>query len=418
VKAADLDSRNRFDAPHRREAGVAATGKCARTIPPFSFGPSTLSFLAMIRTIAIALLAASTIPTLGQTAPAPTAAPASTQRAKYDIVVPPGFQKVTIGAHSVIAEPSDLPWIQEALNQYKPTTRPTTMPATLITSLKEARPELEKALAADIGISDPKLTAELFDSVLLPNLQRLADLKPPLFYLVTTKEKLKALLKNGWSDPRLHYNKLSDDVQFVPTLELSTDREMDEYLVPAMYPPESSAEERKQMLDRVVNGTEAGLAGAISTKGQAFVHTATMNFIGRNVFAPLHPQPSQEWLSMGVSSALAAKYIAIVEHIDFKQLMTRMMQENPRNPISSRTIDLAHPTDPKDLRPQAMPFYIDAMGKKAMGVTMKIIEQGGPDGIKKIIDAMKKEMPKDGDGLVKLIKDASGVDVSEEVKAK
>ena len=64
-----------------------------------------------------------------------------------------------------------------------------------------------------------------------------------------------------------------------------------------------------------------------------------------------------------------------------------------------------------------MPYYVDAMGKKAMTVTLKILEQGGPDAIKKIVDAIKKQKPKDGDELVKLIKDASGVDVTEDVKA-
>ena len=136
-----------------------------------------------------------------------------------------------------------------------------------------------------------------------------------------------------------------------------------------------------------------------------------MNFIGRNIFLPLKVTPDQEWLSMGVSSTLAGKYAASVNHMDFKQLMQRMTADRPQNPISPRTIDLAHPVHPNDLRPQAVPMYIDAMVRKSMSVVMKILDAGGPDAIKKIIEAMKKAPPKDGDALVQLIKDASGVDV-------
>jgi hypothetical protein len=370
----------------------------------------------MIRLSVVTLLVTITFSAGADTSP--TSAPATTQRARYEIITPPGFQRLTIGDHSVIAEPADLPWIQEALKGFEPTSRPTTMPSTLVASRKETRPQIEQAMAADLGITDPKATGELFDQILIPNLQRLGNLKPPLFFLVTTREKLKNLLMNGWTDPRLHYNKLTGDVQFVPRLELSMDREMDEYLVPSIYPATALPDQRKQMLSQIVDRTEQGLAGTISGRAQGFVHTATMDFIGRTIFAPLKLRPDQEWFSMGVSSTLAAKYLAMVEKIDFKQLIARMTRENPTNPISPRTIDLAHPVDPKDLRREAMPLYVDAMGKKAMVVAGKIIEQGGPDAIKKILAAMRKQMPKDGDELVKLIKDASGVDVSEDVKAK
>jgi hypothetical protein len=372
----------------------------------------------MIRSIAIALVACSTILTFAQTQPAPASAPATTQRARYEIITPPGFQKVKIGEHTVIAEPIDLPWIQETLANYKPTTRPTTMPATLLATLKQVRPQIEKGLADDVGITDPKLIAELFDQVLYPNLQKMADLQAPLFYLVTSKDKLKEVLKNGWSDPRLHYNKVTDEVQFASQLELNIDRELDDYVVPAIFPPTALPDQKRQMLDHIVDRTEAGLAGAISVRGQAFMHTAIMNFIGKNVFAPLKPDNSQEWLSMGVSSTLAAKYTALANQMEFKALVQRMTADRPQNPISPRTIDLAHPTKPEDLRREAIPFYIDALGRKAMVVTMKIYEQGGPNAIKKIVEAWKKESPKDGDALVAMIKNATGVDVSEDVKAK
>ena len=41
-------------------------------------------------------------------------APAATQRARYEVNVPPGFQKLTIGDHSVLVEPADITWVQEA----------------------------------------------------------------------------------------------------------------------------------------------------------------------------------------------------------------------------------------------------------------------------------------------------------------
>ncbi|HTL30142.1 MAG TPA: hypothetical protein VL282_13010 [Tepidisphaeraceae bacterium] len=372
-----------------------------------------IRFLAAVASLSILSTAIVAQPATGA-----ASAPATTQRARFEIIIPPGFQKVTIGGHTVLAEPTDLPWITEALTNFKPTTRPTTMPADLMASLKEVRPQIEKQLADDLGINDPKLTTELFEQILYPNLTRLGEMKPPLFYLVTTRDRLKQLLRDGWRDPRLHYNKVSDEVQFTSTLELNVDGPMDDYIVPAVYAPDTKPEQRREQLGVVVNKTEQGLTGAISVKGQAFVHTAIMNFIGRNVFAELKPAPSQEWLSMGASSTLAAKYTALANHMDFKLLMARMTADNPKNPISSRTIDLAHPTNPTDLRREALPFYVDALGKKSMVVVMKILDQGGADAIKKIVAAFKEKKPRAGDELVKLIKDATGVDVSEDVKAK
>lgn len=366
--------------------------------------------------VAGVLLVTSTV--VAQTAPAPASAPAATQRARYEVNVPPGFQKLTAADHSVLVEPADIPWVQEALADFKPTTRPTTMPIDLVTSLKAARPQIEREMAADLGITDKQQTTELFDDILVHNLTRLGELKVPLFFLVTTRDKLKQLLIDGWRDPRLHYNKTSDDVQFVPTLELSLDRPLDDYVVPAMYGAQATPEQRKRELVSIIDRTEAGLAGAESSKAQAFVHTAIMNFIGRNIFLSLKVTPDQEWLSMGVSSTLAAKYVSTINHMDFKQLMQRMTADRPQNPISPRTINLAHPVDPKDLRPQAVPLYIDAMGRKAMTVVMKILDSGGPEAVKKIVEGMKKQPPKDGDALVQLIKEASGVDVSDDVKAK
>ena len=100
---------------------------------------------------------------------------------------------------------------------------------------KTVRPQIEEAMAADLGITDKQQTSDLFENILIPNLTRLGELKVPLFFLVTTRDKLKQLLIDGWRDPRLHYNKVNDDVQFAPTLELTLDRPLDDYIVPAMY---------------------------------------------------------------------------------------------------------------------------------------------------------------------------------------
>jgi hypothetical protein len=61
------------------------------------------------------------------------------------------------------------------------------------------------------------------------------------------------LLKRGWTDPHFHYNRVSDDVNFSPDLRLTDDREMDDMIMPVLYTPASTPEERRKTLAQVMH---------------------------------------------------------------------------------------------------------------------------------------------------------------------
>src|SRR5947209_7832742 len=113
----------------------------------------------MIRQQAIFLTALLLLGEIGiaqTTAPtsAPATGPATTRRARWELVLPPGFVKLSVGDHLAICDAADEPWVKEALSSTTAATRPTTMPADLITRLNSHRPALLKQMTSDFGLSD------------------------------------------------------------------------------------------------------------------------------------------------------------------------------------------------------------------------------------------------------------------------
>src|SRR5437868_11788742 len=53
---------------------------------------------------------------------APTAAPVKTDAPaeRKPVVIPPGYEKVTIAGHTALCEPNDVTWVKQALADVKP----------------------------------------------------------------------------------------------------------------------------------------------------------------------------------------------------------------------------------------------------------------------------------------------------------
>src|SRR2546423_1766530 len=75
-------------------------------------------------------------------ASAPASAPATTQRARYELTLPPGMVKVVVGERQAICDAVDEPWVKQVLTEVGPATRPTTLASDLLTSLSAKRAEL------------------------------------------------------------------------------------------------------------------------------------------------------------------------------------------------------------------------------------------------------------------------------------
>ena len=80
---------------------------------------------------------------------------------------------------------------------------PSTMPSDVVDRLNERRDILKARIAGDLSLKDTGLIDQLIDKTMIPQAE-LNELQPPIFYLVTTRDRIKQLLKAGWSDPRFH----------------------------------------------------------------------------------------------------------------------------------------------------------------------------------------------------------------------
>ena len=203
-------------------------------------------------TIALSLVLAGGAP--GQTTqPAPSTAPAE----RKTLALPPGFRLVVEGDRRVLCQEGDEAWVRQALADKSPTTRPTTMPSDLAERLGASRPALVDRLTADLALTDRTAAAKFVDEQLIPLLAGAARYRPPVFYLVTTRDTLREIVKNGWSDPtnRYHYNRAADQVAIPTQLQLSMEGESDDQVLAVLHTPEQDLTARRELLTRLKQGT-------------------------------------------------------------------------------------------------------------------------------------------------------------------
>jgi hypothetical protein len=352
-------------------------------------------------------------------AQAPATAPASAP-VRYVLLMPPGFKAVVVGSHTAVVEPADEPWVRKSLETLKPTTLPSTMPSTLLDRLAANRNTLRDQLVKDLALPDPKVADKFLDETIKKQLSRYDEIAPPLYYMVTSGPRLKQLVKEGWSNPRFYYNRTADDVQMSRAVNLNTDGPGDDVLIPVIVQPDEAADSKAQRLVNAIHTIENELAQRISQHSQATTQVAFISFMASDVLEPLKAKPEQEWFGVGASNVLSAKYLAQVNGMDPQAILTDMTADlNPRvNPMRPATVDLLHPTPLSDMRAEAIPYYVDAYRRKATRVVLGWTNRAGADSIPKVFAAMRKQMPADGAGLVKLIKDTSGIDLTAELGPK
>lgn len=338
-------------------------------------------------------------------------------RPRYQMVMPPGYSALTVGPRTALCEPGDETWVRQVLDGIKPTTLPTTMPATIVQRLTERRDLLKVRLSTDLALPDASAALDkLFDEQIAAAAQRLGRLDPPVFYLVCTDVKLKSLLKNGWTDPRYYYNRAADDVAFSPELNLTDDRPMDDMVMPVIFREDATAEVKQKTLDEIVRRNEAAIADAISRRGMVVTQLALIDFIHKQGVEPLKLKDDQQWFGMGIEAVLSARYMNDFAGLNFDELVARMTFDNPRNPIRSSTVDLIHPANKSDMRPEWIPVYGDAYRAKSAKVVYKWYKDAGESAVSVTLRALREKVPADGPGLIALIKLTSNVDLTEAVK--
>ncbi|HEY7117389.1 MAG TPA: hypothetical protein VH475_12430 [Tepidisphaeraceae bacterium] len=353
---------------------------------------------------------------LGGAAPAQPASTAPTAP-RYTLVMPPGFEKVTVGAHIAICQPNDVEWVKKSLAEVKPATRPTTMPADLLKRVTENRPAVVKQMVADFALADDKEPNRLFDEKLLPTLTRLDQLKPPVYFLVCTREKLRELTSGGWGEPRFHYNRVAGEVSIDDHVYLSIERPMDDAVLIGYYAEKDPIEHRIRALAAATQKLDADLLRMIAEQSQPLVFNLTAQHLGEHYLEPLKLRRDQQWLALGVAGYFAAKYAGQLTPYAKEQWLKDVTFENPRYPVSARGIDLTRPAEESTLRPVAIPFYTQAMRRKSIGVVAKWAQKSGDASVTKVLAAVGANKPTDGAALLKLVKDLTGEDLTKDLGA-
>jgi hypothetical protein len=364
-------------------------------------------------TVSLTLISAAA--SAQQPVPTPTAATAPAPR--FQMVVPPGYEKVAGDGYTAVCLGRDGPWVRQAVKDVKPATRPTTMPADVLKRVTENRAAVVKQMVADLALADDKQPNRFFDESLIPTLRKLEAVRPPLYLLICTREQLRTLVESGWGEPRFRYNRVAQDVSVDDRISLSLDRPMDDTVLPANYDERDAPDARAKRLASQIQRLQSELAQTIANEAQPAVFNRLGQHVDEQYFQPLKLRHDQRWLAMGVAGYLTGKYGAQLTGVPRETWVRMMTYEDRRFPVATRSIDLVHPADEATLRPEAVPLYAQAMRRKAIAAVNRWAAEAGDGAITKVLAAVRASPPADGAALVKLVRERGGVDLSKDLAA-
>lgn len=349
------------------------------------------------------------LPVSAQDAPAsaPTTAPAPPRK----VNVPPGLKALSVNGRNVFCEAADEAWVTAALNKLEARPKPATLPATLLQKLTDQRTSLLQQLAKDLALKDLTAAAAQYDTQLVKAIRTLDNYKPQIYYLVATPDRMASLMRDGWTDPHFYYNRAADAVTFSTGGLLNTDRPQDDVLFPAAYDKGATPEKKTEGLELAINETEKSIGSSIEIKARTTIGAALAQLVQDYGVKPLDLKDDQVWFGYGIAQVLSAKYLAQITNDSFPALMDMLTEELAANPLRMSAIDLLHPIDQNSLRNDALPAYYDTVRRKSARAVRFLIEKGGEGVLPKAISAVRDKKPANGDAMVKLIQESTGVDL-------
>jgi hypothetical protein len=346
---------------------------------------------------------------------AQTTTPA-TQPQPYRITPPQGFARVEAGGLVAYCEPVDAEWVRATLVGLPPTTRPSTMPADLATKIEGARNAMWDILARELLYTDKPAFEKFVADQLVPEVRKFDSMKTPIYYLVTSSERLKELMAAGWTDRNYYYNRVADEITFQPGLNLRTDGESDELLLPALYAAAEPAESRRARLAEAVGESQMNLLQSIANRAQFVAQLQLIDFIREQVLAPLRFRADQDWFVTGAAGVVSAEMITAASGRDLQQLVLEMIVEPGNTPYRMTMVNLLRPENIDDLRPEFVPFYLEAVRRKSTAVIWLWLERGGKDSLGKLMAQVRKQRPEGGNALLEAMRQVNNVDVSQWVQ--
>lgn len=359
------------------------------------------------------------LPALGQpTAPStgPASGPATTPAPPRVVTPPPGFVPITVDGIQYLAEPADEGVVRAALQGVPPATMPSTQPADMLQRLAGVREQLKTRIITDLALTEAAKVDEFLDTTLKKVLTSHRDARPKLIYLVTSEKRLKELLRAGWTDPRFYYNRLADGVEVNWNLSIPVDRPADESLVPAIYLPDESADQRKKKIADSVRTMEQRLADYLASHANDDCYNAIIEFLISQTVEPVKNKLDREWITTGICGVLTSRYVTMITGRNAEQLILQLSAERPDIPLRQTAVNLINPLDPKTMRQGAAPVYLVVYTRKSIRICNEWIAKAGDAAIPKVLQELRKNPPESGTATVEMIKRVSGVDLTASVK--
>lgn len=353
---------------------------------------------------------------------APEVPPVKPAKAPFRMTVPTGYEKVTVAGHTALCEPNDVVWVKQGLTDAKPAvTTNMVLPEAIVAGLKEKREGLVKQMVANLALPDDKAANAFLDNELIPKLNKLQATRPPIFFLVTTQEKLADLTKTGWGEPKFHYNGVAKAAAYDQNIPFSLDEEMDDTVLPIFYSEKDkdkdAMELRVKNFAALVQNLDTNLAGNAARQSNPLVFSAFLTFIQEKQIEPLKLRRDQAWLGMGIANFLAAKYTSVVTGVPNNDLLRALTSEENLFPVSARSIDLTKPLEEAAMKKELVPYYAVSMQRKATAVVAEWVHLAGESAIPDTLKAVRAKMPADGAALVKTIQDVTTTDLGKYLAA-
>jgi len=329
------------------------------------------------------------------------------------MTLPPGFLKLQAPAFTVLYRAEDEAWVKPAVQAWKPATRPATMPQDLLSRVAQGRAAVEAQMRQDLALPPSFSAAPLFDTQIIPELERLGSYHVPVFYLVASRPFLRELIRSGgWSDPSFYYNRAAEEVMFTSAVTLDLTRPADDAVLPVVHDPEWDEARRSERLQTDLRNSQADLARITSGKAQYDVHIATVDFILREVFEPMKLPADQRWLVVGAAAYLSCDYAQTLTGAGRRELLAMMVFDPRQNTLPVSAVDVVHPIDVTLMRPQYVAAYNDAFRRKSILLVRKWLEKSSRESLARVLESIRKNRPADGAALIALIAKDSGVDLA------
>jgi hypothetical protein len=192
----------------------------------------------------------------------------------------------------------------------------------------------------------------------------------------------------------------------------SIDRPMDDVVLPEQYAEATPVADRVKGLAAEVGQLDAAVAKQATDQVTPVTFALFVQFLREKHLDPLKLRRDQQWLAMGISNLLAVKYANLVTNAPRDEMLRSLATEPANFPVSARSIDLTRPSDEASMRAELVPYYTMSMQRKSLAVVAFWVEKAGEGAIPKTLTALRKGVPVDAAGMVKLVQETSGVDLS------